>query len=262
MKLSDRSKNSCRNGKQSFPWISSITHYIFYSEAQVIFKIIVLLLISTSTLYAIQNPKKLGHHYNSNNLNEQTHTRPLEARDVMHSPTDFQSHSTGHNGTTLAWDHPYNSAQKFNYQIYRNQILLTELPSSQKTFTDSYLQPSQNYMYEIYAVDENGWRSSSKKINVQTKKNFAPIMQQTANSIELYRNTQLNTQIHTFFASDPNKDPLSYKLKGQDREFFSIDAQSGILVNKKYLVRDKEYKLNIQVTDGTSFVETPFSIKT
>ena len=228
-----------------------------------IFKIIVLLLISTSTLYAIQNPKKLGHNNtHSNKYNEQAYERPLEARDVMHSPTDFQSHNTDHTGTTLAWDHPYNSAQKFIYQIYRNQILLTELPSNQKTFTDSYLQPSQNYMYEIYAVDENGWRSSSKKLNVQTKKNFAPIMQQTANSIELYRNTQLNTQIHTFFASDPNKDTLSYKLKGQDRGFFAIDAQSGILVNKKYLVRDKEYKLSIQVSDGTSFVETPFSIKT
>ena len=227
-----------------------------------IYKIIILLLISTSTLYAIQNPQKLGHHYNSNKHNEQTYARPLQAREVMHSPTDFQSHNTGHNGTTLTWDHPYNSAQKFNYQIYRNQILLTELPSSQKAFTDSYLQPSQSYMYEIYAVDENGWRSSSIKLNVQTKKNFAPIMQQTIGSIELYRNTQLNTEIHTFLAKDPNKDILSYKLKGLDREFFSIDARSGILVNKKYLMRDKEYKLNIQVSDGTSFVETPFSVKT
>ncbi len=227
-----------------------------------IYKIIILLLISTSTLYAIQNPKKLGHNYHSNTFNDQAYTRPVQEREVMHSPTDFKSHSTDHTGTTLIWDHPYNSTQKFNYQIYRNQILLTELPSSQKTFTDSYLQPSQNYKYEIYAIDESGWRSGSKKINVQTKENLEPILQSTVSSIELYRNTQLNTEIYTFLASDPNEDTLNFKLKGQDREYFSIDAQSGTLVNKKYLVRDKEYKLNIQVSDGTSLIETPFSVKT
>jgi hypothetical protein len=226
------------------------------------FKFLFILLITSSTLYAIQNPTKLGNTYNSKNSDGRSFERPLEERETMPSPIDFKVDHTSHNIVGLSWDHPYNAQQKFAYQIYRNKVLLVELPSNQQVYNDQHLLPSQTYHYEIFAVDQTGWRSQPNNLKVTTQQNIAPTFMERITKIELKKSLELNSDLYTFDAQDLNNDPLNYTLKGQDKSLFTIDSKTGTLKNKQYLIRDKQYQLKIEVSDGNSVSSTPFVIKT
>ena len=226
------------------------------------YKFLFILLIATSTLYAIQNPSKTGEAFNTKNNQGKTFVRPLAERESMPRPTDFAVDYTSHNTVALSWDHPYNAQQKFDYQIYRNKVLLVELSSSQKVFVDEHLIPSQAYQYEIFAVDQTGWRSHPNQLSITTHENIAPTFLERITKIELKKNLELNSDLYTFDVQDLNNDTLNFSLKGEDKSLFAIDSETGTLKNKQYLIRDTQYQLQIEVTDGNSKASTPFTIKT
>ena len=225
-------------------------------------KFLFVLLITTSTLYAIQSPNGLGETHMTKNNQGKTFERPPEEREPMPRATEFKVDSTSHNSVSLSWDHPYNDQQKFDYQIYRNKVLLVELPANQKMYIDEKLLPSQAYQYEIFAVDQTGWRSYPSHLSATTLENIAPTFLERITKIELKKNLELNSDLYTFDVQDLNNDPLNFTLKGQDKSLFAIDSETGTLKNKQYLIRDKQYQLQIEVTDGNSKATTPFTIRT
>ena len=225
-------------------------------------KIFFILFIAASALYAFQNPNKMGNAYNTKDNLGRVIERPLEERENMPRPTQFLATSIGHNSSSLSWNHPYNSNQKFAYQIYRNKVLLAELPSSQQIFKDQHLSPDRDYHYEIFAVDNTGWRSAANSLTIATSHNATPSFIQTPNMLELQHNLNLNSEIHKFYAQDANNDPLTFTIKGTDKTSFSINSETGTLTTQKYLVRDNKYHLQIEVSDGNSSTNIPFIIKT
>ncbi len=224
-----------------------------------------LLLISiifSSTLYAIQNPSILGSTYNLKSSSDTDQYRPQEFKQTISKPLNFNIENKGHNWATLSWQTSDNSQSIMSYHLYRNRILLAELPASQKIYKDTFLLQDQKYQYEVYAIGETGWRSPANSLELKTHKNASPKILNMRTNINFKNINGIGNYIYTFTAQDKNKDKLYFKLKGKDANRFLLSQDSGKLINKKYIVRQKTYHLIIEVSDGMSRAQHNFTVQT
>ncbi len=224
-----------------------------------------LLLISiifSSTLYAIQNPSILGSTYNLKSSGDTDQYRPQEFKQTISKPQSFNIENKGHNWATLSWKASDNSQSVMSYHLYRNKILLAELAASQRIYKDTFLLQDQKYQYEVYAIGETGWRSPANSLELKTHKNASPKILNMRANINFKNINGIGNYIYTFTAQDKNNDKLYFKLKGKDANRFLLSQDSGKLINKKYIVRQKTYHLIIEVSDGMSRAQHNFTVQT
>ncbi len=229
-------------------------------------KLLLIGLVFSSTLYAIQNPDVFGQAYNletSDRINEKiNNNRPQEFGRHVPTPENFKAEAVGHNWAILSWESTSDNSNILSYHIYRNDILLTELPANQQTYKDKFLLHNESYKYEIFSLDKSGWNSKATSITLTTQANNKPEFVSAKKRIQLNKIKGVGLKIHHFNAVDLNNDPLYFKIKGKDADKFMIHQSSGELVNRKYLVRDYVYQLTIEVSDGMDKSTLKLSINT
>ncbi len=219
-------------------------------------------IIFSSTLYAIQNPSILGATYNLKSSGDTHQYRPQEFNQTISKPHNFDINNKGHNWAVLSWQTKDDSLPIMSYHLYRNKILLAELPASQRIYKDTFLLQDQKYQYDIYAIGETGWRSPANSLELKTHKNSSPRILNMRANIEFKNINGIGNYIHTFTAQDNNNDQLYFKLKGEDANRFLLNQDSGKLINKRYIVRQKTYHLIIEVSDGMSRAQYDFTVQT
>ncbi len=229
-------------------------------------KLLLIGLVFSSTLYAIQNPDVFGQAYTletSDRINEKiNHNRPQEFGRHVPTPENFKAEAIGHNWAILSWESTSDISNTLSYHLYRNDILLTELPANQLTYKDKFLLQEENYIYEIFSLDKSGWNSKASSLTLTTQANGKPEFVSTQNHIQLNNIKGVGLKIHHFNAVDSNNDSLYFKIKGKDADKFMIHQTSGELVNKKYLVRDYNYKITVEISDGMDKSTLKLTIKT
>ena len=217
-------------------------------------KLLLIGLVFSSTLYAIQNPEVFGQVYNletSDRINEKiNNNRPQEFGRHVPTPENFKAEAIGHNWAILSWESTNDTSNTLSYHIYRNDILLTELPANQQAYKDKFLLQEETYRYEIFSLDKSGWNSKATSLTLTTQANSKPEFINTQKQIHLNNIKGVGLKIYHFSAVDLNNDPLYFKIKGKDADKFMIHQTSGELVNRKYLVRDYDYQLTVEVSDG------------
>ncbi len=224
--------------------------------------LILISIIFSSTLYAIQNPNLLGSSYDLSSKQSNFNNRPQEFNQVISKPINFKIENKGHNWATLSWQANDNSHSITGYHLYRDNILLAELSANQLIYKDTFLLESKNYNYEIYALGDTGWRSPANTLAVKTNKNSVPKITNSVAVININGINGIGNHVYTFIAVDANKDKLYFKLLGDDSARFLINQATGKLINKKYLVRQKEYRLTVEVSDGMSKSQSNMTIRT
>jgi len=229
-------------------------------------KLLLIGLVFSSTLYAIQNPGVFGQAYDleaSDSINEKINkNRPQEFGRHVPTPENFKAEAIGHNWAILSWESTTDTNNTLSYHLYRNDILLIELPANQLTYKDKFLLQEETYKYEIFSLDKSGWNSKATNITLTTQSNSKPEFVSTKNEIQLHNIKGVGLKIHHFVAVDLNNDQLYFKIKGKDAEKFMINQASGELVNRKYLVRDYNYQITVEVSDGMAKSMLGFSINT
>ncbi len=226
-------------------------------------KLLLISLIFSSTIYAIQNPELFGKAYNLKTNADTNYSRPQEFGRHVPTPENFKSEATGHNWAVLSWEsNSTSSSNTLSFHIYRNGILLTELPANQQTYKDKFLQQQATYRYEIFALDKSGWSSQRRSISLMTKKNAKPVFTHAQSSLQLRAIRGIGLKIHVFRAMDTDGDPLYFKVKNKDYEKFMINQNTGELVNRKYLVRDNQYRFTVEVSDGMNKSEIDVVLNT
>jgi len=217
-------------------------------------KLVLIGLVFSSTLYAIQNPDVFGQAYKletSDQINERiNNNRPQEFGRHVPTPENFKAEAIGHSWTILSWESTSDTSNTLSYHLYRNDILLTELPANQLTYKDKFLLQEEHYKYELFSLDKSGWNSKATSLVLTTHANSKPEFISTQKRIQLNNIKGVGVKIHHFKATDANDDSLYYKIKGKDADKFMIHQTSGELVNRKYLVRDYNYQLTVEVSDG------------
>jgi len=229
-------------------------------------KLLLIGLVFSSTLYAIQNPDVFGQAYDleaSDSINEKINkNRPQEFGRHVPTPENFKAEAIGHNWAILSWESTAGTNNTLSYHLYRNDILLIELPANQQTYKDKFLLQEETYKYEIFSLDKSGWNSKATNITLTTQSNSKPEFVSTKNEIQLHNIKGVGLKIHHFVAVDLNNDQLYFKIKGKDADKFMIHQASGELVNRKYLVRDYNYQITVEVSDGMAKSMLGFSINT
>ncbi len=214
-------------------------------------KFIFFILISSSVTYAIKHPESFGNQYN---LNKKTHSSNLESFDYKPQYAakleKFQLEKKGHNWAILSWDAPSSSHNNHSHHIYRNKVLIAKLNAQQFVFKDKFLEPEKKYHYEIHASNIEGWNSPKSSLTLTTLENLPPVILIKKTTIYTSHLNEIGTLIHKFSAWDKNKDKLYYKLKGKNASSFMINQNTGELINKIYLLDQRNYNISVQVSDG------------
>ena len=114
-----------------------------------------------------------------------------------------------------------------------------------------------------YTLQDDFGVSSSASVSVNvTSVNDAPVVVAIAD-VAVGEDLALGTVIATVSASDIDGDVLSYSIVGgNDDGLFSIDAASGVITLAQSLDFETAptHDLTIRVSDGTTYVETSFSV--
>ena len=216
--------------------------------------LILLSVILTCTWYALQEPEKEPRRQ-ARQLDVAT-TVVSQSREDYERKIDkvsgFSAAATGHNWVILNWTASQTEQSIQSFRLYRNNILLKELPAGQSSFKDSLLMNDQNYHYEIFVISSFGWKSAGSKTQVKTQKNSIPRIISPKNTVKLSPVNAIGEYLFTIKAQDKNKDRLYFTITGEDADKFMISQTTGKLINKEYLVREKDYKLQVEVSDGMS----------
>ncbi len=213
-------------------------------------KMLLTTIIFASTYYGIQNPLVFGHSYDLTTSDTFSGNRPQDFRRVLSTPTNFKAETSGHNWIILSWEPGENSSNILSYHIYRDGILLTELSANQHTFKDKFLSPQQSYRYRVATLEKSGWSSSSEPIIASTKRNAIPVFTHAQDNLTLNYTSPIGSHISTYTAKDNDQDTLYFKLTGKDENIFLINQNTGKLINRKFLIQDKKYYINIEISDG------------
>lgn len=179
------------------------------------------------------------------------------------APEMFEVNAVGNNWAVLSWESNADKSQLNGFQIYRNNILLTELNKNQFSFKDNFLKQDHSYTYDIYAVNKDGWKSEKISLTTQTKTNEKPQFKNTnTQKIITKSNIEIGKELYQFHANDIDGDNIYFQLSGKDADFFLINEKDGKLINLKHLRSESSYELIVSVSDGMDKNQMSVSVST
>lgn len=205
---------------------------------------------STSSAVIQDNSKSIPHEF-------------YETTTYIKAPETFEVNAVGNNWTVLSWTSNADKSQLNGFQIYRNNILLTELSKNQFSFKDSFLKQNQTYTYDIYAINKDGWKSDKISLTTQTKENKKPaFISSHLQKITTKSNIEIGSELFQFEAKDTDGDDIYYQLSGKDAERFLINENDGKLINREYLKSETDYEVIVSASDGMDKTAINLTINT
>lgn len=208
-------------------------------------------LVVSCAWYGVDN---LGKSTSSSVIQEHDKVIPeeyYETSTYIKAPETFEANAVGNNWAILSWSSNADKSKLNGFQIYRNNILLTELTKNQFSFKDTFLQHNQNYQYDIYAINKDGWKSDKVTLNTKTKENAKPdFTPSTSNAIIAKSNIDIGSELYHFTAKDLDGDDIYFQISGKDADFFLINENDGKLINRKFLRSESHYEIVVSISDG------------
>lgn len=194
------------------------------------------------------------------------------------TPTGLKVIDTSFETITLSWNpnleldvvgyilHRYNSPDVYSEFVKPSSELITNT-----SFIDTSVEKDSTYYYRLKAIDDANWSSSlTDFVSGSTlERPRAPVINNTISDFSIFEDTYDDISINmVYLFKDPNDDPLTYQVSGEQHIQVTIFQNNGtvVLIPEKdwngietltFYANDSKFEISEEINVTVEYVNDP-----